>query len=74
MWLAGGGIKGGMAYGQTDEFGHRAAVDPVGPNDYQATLMHLFGLDHTRLAYQYNGQEQKLTDNRPCRVVSELIA
>ena len=73
-WLAGGGIKGGITYGATDEFGHRAAVDPVGPNDYQATLLHLFGLDHQRLAYQYNGQEQKLTDNRPCRVVSELLA
>ncbi len=74
MWLAGGGIKGGIAYGQTDEFGHRAAVDPVGPNDYQATLLHLFGLDHTRLVYEYNGQEQKLADSSSCRVVSELLA
>ena len=73
-WLAGGGIKGGIAYGQTDEFGHRAAVDPVGPNDYQATVLHLFGLDHQRLTYQYNSQEQKLTDNHPCRVVSDLLA
>ncbi|MGD9723172.1 MAG: DUF1501 domain-containing protein [Pirellulales bacterium] len=73
-WLAGGGIKGGITYGQTDEFGHRAAVDPVSPNDYQATLLHLFGLNHTRLSFHYNGQEQKLTDNRPCRVVSELLA
>lgn len=74
MWLAGGGIKGGIAYGQTDEFGHRAAVDPVGPNDYQATLMHLFGMDHNKLSYHYNGQEQKLTDNRPSRVVQEILA
>lgn len=74
MWLAGGGIKGGIAHGQTDEFGHRAAVDPVNPNDYQATLLHLFGMDHGKLAYHYNGQEQKLTDNRPCRVVDELLA
>jgi len=74
MWLAGGGIRGGMTYGQTDEFGHRAAVDPVSPNDYQATLLHLFGLDHNRLTFQYNGQEQKLTDNRPARIVSELLA
>ncbi|HEV3138060.1 MAG TPA: DUF1501 domain-containing protein [Pirellulales bacterium] len=73
-WLAGGGIKGGITYGQTDEFGHRAAVDPVGPNDYQATLLHLFGMDHSALAYHYNGQEQKLTDNHPCRVVNELLA
>jgi hypothetical protein len=74
MWLAGGGIKGGIAYGQTDEFGHRAAVDKVSPNDYQATLMHLFGIDHNRLTYHYNGQEQTLTDNRPARVVTEILA
>jgi uncharacterized protein (DUF1501 family) len=74
MWLAGGGIKGGTTYGETDEFGHKAAVNPVSPNDYQATLLHLFGLDHNRLTYQYNGLEQKVTDNRPCRVVSELLA
>jgi len=73
-WLAGGGIKGGVTYGQTDEFGHRAAVDPVSPNDYQATLLHLFGLDHAKLTYHYNGQEQKLTDTRPARVVKELLA
>jgi hypothetical protein len=73
-WLAGGGIKGGITYGETDELGHRAAVDPVGPNDYQATLLHLFGMDHNALAYHYNGQEQKLTDNRPCRVVNQLLA
>ncbi len=74
MWLAGGGIKGGITYGQTDEFGHKAAIDPVGPNDYQATLLHLFGMDHNKLAFYYNAQEQKITDNRPCRVVSELLA
>ena len=73
-WLAGGGIKGGIAYGQTDEFGHKAAVDTVSPSDYQATLLHLFGLDHNRLVYHYNAQEQKLTDNRPCRIVNELLA
>ncbi|REK09921.1 MAG: DUF1501 domain-containing protein [Planctomycetota bacterium] len=74
MWLAGGGIRGGITYGQTDEFGHRAAVDPVTPNDYQATLLHLFGMDHTQLSFHYNGQDQKLTDNRPCRVVNEWLA
>jgi hypothetical protein len=74
MWLAGGGIKGGTTYGETDEFGHKAAVNPVSPNDYQATLLHLFGLDHNRLSYQYNGLEQKVTDNHPCRVVNEILA
>lgn len=74
MWLAGGGVKGGITYGETDEFGHKAAVNPVSPNDYQATLMHLFGLDHTRLVYTYNNQEQTITDTKPCRVVSELLS
>ena len=62
MWLAGGGFKGGMTYGQTDEFGHRRPVNPVSPNDYQATLLHLFGLDHERLTYFSNGQAHTLTD------------
>ncbi len=74
MWLAGGGIKGGITYGETDEFGHKAAVNPVSPNDYQATLMHLFGMDHTKLIYTYNNREQTITDTKPCRVVTELLA
>ncbi len=73
-WLAGGGIRGGITYGETDEFGHKAVVNPVSPNDYQATLLHLFGLDHARLVYTYNNQEQRITDNHPCRVVTELLA
>src|SRR2546427_8490194 len=72
-WLAGGGIKGGMTYGETDEFGHKAVVDPVSPNDYHATLLHLFGLDHTKLVYFHNGQEDHITDNKPCRVVKEIL-
>lgn len=72
-WLAGGGIKGGMTYGQTDEFGHKATVDVVTANDYQATILDLFGLDHSKLVFYYNGQEQKLTNGRPARVVKELL-
>jgi hypothetical protein len=72
-WLAGGGIKGGMTYGATDEFGHRSVTDKVSPQDYHATLLHLFGQDHTKLVYQNNGQEQRLTDNKPCRIVREIL-
>jgi hypothetical protein len=72
-WLAGGGIKRGMTYGETDEFGHKAIVNPVSPNDYHATLLHLFGLDHTKLVYFHNGQEDHITDNKPCRVVKEIL-
>ncbi|MSQ97551.1 MAG: DUF1501 domain-containing protein [Gemmataceae bacterium] len=73
IWLAGGGIKGGMTYGNTDEVGHRAAENIVTPNDYQATLLHLLGFDHTRLIYHHNGREQRITDGRPARIVHEIL-
>jgi hypothetical protein len=73
-WLAGGGVRGGMTYGETDEFGHKAAVNPVSPNDYHATLLHLFGLDARRLVYHHNGLEQRIADNdRPARVLTEIL-
>ena len=72
-WLAGGGIRGGTIYGATDEFGHKAVVDPVSPQDYHATLLHLFGFNHTDLAFHYNGQLQHITDGRPARVIKEIV-
>ncbi len=74
IWLAGGGIKGGITYGETDDVGHRASVNIVTPNDYQATILHLLGLDHERLVYHANGREHRLTDGRPARVVREVLA
>ena len=74
IWLAGGGIRPGMAFGKTDEFGHKAVENIVTPNDYQATLMHLFGIDSQQLKYLYNGQEQIVTAGRPARIVSEILA
>jgi hypothetical protein len=74
IWLAGGGVKGGMVYGATDEVGHRAATDIVTPNDYQATILHLLGLDHTKLLYHTGNRAQRLTDGRPARVVKEILA
>jgi len=73
MWLAGGGFKGGMTYGATDDFGHHAVQDVVHHYDYHATLLHLFGLDHRQLVYARNGQELTLTDNQPARVVQEIL-
>ena len=73
MWLAGGGIKGGMTYGETDEFGHRAVYNPVNPNDYQATLLHLFGIDHQSLFFHHNSQDKRFTDNPSARIVSEIL-
>ncbi|HBJ35731.1 MAG TPA: DUF1501 domain-containing protein, partial [Planctomycetaceae bacterium] len=74
IWMAGGGIKGGMAFGETDEFGHKAVTNIVTPNDYQATLMHQFGIDHKQLTYKHNGQEQEITNSREARVVKEILA
>jgi uncharacterized protein (DUF1501 family) len=74
IWLAGGGIKGGMTYGETDEVGHKAAVNVITPNDYQATIFQLLGLDPQKLVYHSSGREQRLIDNRPARIVREILA
>lgn len=73
IWLAGGGIRGGMTFGTTDDFGHRAVENVVTPNDYQATLLHLFGLDWNELRFHHNGQEQIVTAARPAHVVREIL-
>ncbi len=72
-WLAGGGIQGGMTFGATDEVGHRAVENIVTPNDFQATVLHLFGLNHHQLIYHVNGREQRLIDGRSARVVKEIL-
>jgi hypothetical protein len=71
--LAGGGIRGGMTYGATDEFGLRAVENRVHPHDLQATVLHLLGIDHTRLTYRYSGRDFRLTDVGG-RVVREVLA
>jgi hypothetical protein len=63
-----------MTYGATDEVGHRAAVNVVTPNDFQATILHQLGLDHTKLVYHHAGKAQKLTDGRPARVIKEILS
>jgi hypothetical protein len=62
MWLAGGGVKGGMTYGATDEFGYAAVEDPVSLPDLHATCLHLMGLDHKRLTYRHRSRDMRLTD------------
>ncbi|RPI80993.1 MAG: DUF1501 domain-containing protein, partial [Planctomycetaceae bacterium] len=61
-WMAGAGIKGGASFGETDEIGYKAVVDPVTVHDLHATLLHLLGLDHKRLTYLHNGRPFRLTD------------
>ena len=73
IWLAGAGIKPGMVYGKTDEFGHRAVENVVTPNDYHATLLHLFGLDWEQLVYHHKNRSENITSGRPARVVSDIL-
>ena len=73
MWMAGGGIRGGMSYGETDEYGYHAVVDKVHVHDLHATLLHLLGIDHERLTFRHAGRDFRLTDVSG-RVVNEIIA
>lgn len=74
MWLAGGGIRGGTTYGNTDEFGHYAVENVVNHYDYHATLLHQFGLDAERFEFTQNVQRRTLLDGQPGRVVEEILA
>ena len=62
MWMAGGGVKGGVHFGASDEFGYKAVENRIGVNDLHATILHLMGLDHERLTYRFNGRDYRLTD------------
>ncbi len=73
MWLAGGGVRGGMTYGATDDFGYYIAENRVTMPDFHATLLHLLGLDHTRLTYRHAGRDFRLTDVHG-EVVRAIIA
>ena len=73
MWMAGGGSRGGLQFGATDEFGYRAVENRVHTHDFHATILHLLGLDHERLTYRYAGRDFRLTDVHG-RVVRALIA
>ncbi|MEO2012871.1 MAG: DUF1501 domain-containing protein [Fuerstiella sp.] len=72
MWLAGGGVKGGVSFGQSDDFGMDVAENPVHVHDLNATILHLLGLDHERLTYRHQGREFRLTDVHG-RVVNEIL-
>ena len=72
VWMAGGGVRGGTVHGATDEFGFKAVEKPVHVHDLQATMLHLLGLDHTRLTYRHSGRDFRLTDVHG-RVVPELL-
>ena len=73
VWLAGGGVKGGLAYGATDEFGYRAVENRVHVHDLHATMLYLMGFDHERLTYRHAGRDFRLTDVQG-RVVNDILA
>lgn len=72
-WMAGGGVKGGFSYGETDDFGYYATHDKVHVHDLHATILHLLGIDHERLTYRYGGRDFRLTDVEG-RVVDSIFA
>lgn len=73
VWMAGGGVKGGFSYGQTDELGYKVVENPVHVHDFNATLLHLMGIDHRRLTFLYQGRPYRLTDVHG-DVVHEVVA
>ena len=73
-WMAGGGIKGGMSYGETDDFCYNVARDPVHVRDLHATMFHQMGIDHNKLIFPYQGLDQKLTGVEDAHVVKDIIA
>jgi len=73
VWLAGAGVRGGMAYGATDPVGLRAEQDKVHVNDLHATILHLLGINHEQLTYFHNGRDERLTDVGG-NVVTDILA
>ncbi len=74
MWLAGGGIQGGLTLGETDEFGFNVVEDPVNFYDLHATMLHLLGFDHRQLSHKFQGLDQRLTGVEPAQVVKKLLS
>ena len=74
LWMTGGGAKPGIVYGETDEFSYNITRDPVHVRDFQATMLNLFGIDHERFTYKYQGLDQKLTGVEKARVVKGIIS
>jgi uncharacterized protein (DUF1501 family) len=73
IWMAGGGAKGGIVLGATDDLGHKAVENRVSVHDFHATILHLLGMNYRDLVYQRHGLNERLTDQFPARVVSEIL-
>jgi uncharacterized protein (DUF1501 family) len=74
MWMAGGGIKPGTIYGETDEFSYNIVRDPVHIRDFHATILHLLGIDHERFTFKAQGLDSRLTGVEPAKIIKEILA
>ena len=74
MWMAGAGVKPGISHGETDDFSYNVVENPVHVNDFNATILHLMGIEHERFSFKFQGLDQRLTGVEPQRVVSEILA
>jgi hypothetical protein len=74
MWMAGGGIKPGISYGETDELGYNAVKDVVHVRDLHATILHLMGIDHSRFTVKFQGLDTKLTGVEPASVINGILS
>ena len=73
VWLAGAGVKGGVVHGATDEIGYKAVENRVSVHDLHATILHQIGMNHRDLVYSHDGRNERLTDEFPARVVTEIL-
>ena len=74
VWLAGGGVKGGISYGATDELGYAAVEFVTTVHDLHATMLHLLGVDHMKFEYRFQGLDARLSGVEPCRVIKDILA
>jgi hypothetical protein len=74
LWMAGGGVKRGVTYGNTDEFGYSAMENPVSVADFHATVLHLLGLDFKRLSYHHDTRDERLTDVHEAKLVRAVLS
>jgi uncharacterized protein (DUF1501 family) len=74
MWLAGGGIKGGQVYGETDDYSYNVTENPAHVNDINATVLHLMGIDHSKFTFKFQGLDQRLTGVEEQKVIRELLS
>ena len=74
VWLAGGGVKPGVVYGETDGFSYNIVRDPVSLFDLNATMLHCLGIDHAKFTFKSQGLDQRLTGVEPARVVREILS